>query len=98
MPTIRYVVHGRVQGVGFRYFVRTAGRNLRLRGWVRNRADGAVELVAAGGADSLRLLESKLRHGPPGARVDSVSSEPVVGDGGGDGDDLSYPFIISSSA
>ena len=70
--TVHLIVQGKVQGVGFRWFVVQHARRLGLGGWVRNRADGAVELFAAGDADALRELENELSRGPDGARVDRV--------------------------
>lgn len=72
MVRVRLVVSGRVQGVGFRWFVREAARQHRLAGWVRNRADGSVEVEASGEEGSVRELIDVLRRGPPGARVDDV--------------------------
>jgi acylphosphatase len=69
---VRLVVSGRVQGVGFRWFVREAARQHRLAGWVRNRTDGSVEVEASGEEGSVRGLIEVLRRGPPGARVDDV--------------------------
>lgn len=75
-----YRVEGRVQGVGFRWWTRKTATSLALRGRVRNLADGAVEVRAAGPADALSTLEMELRRGPGPAKVTSV--EPVeVGDG-----------------
>jgi acylphosphatase len=74
-------VFGRVQGVGFRWFVRERAEGLGLVGWVRNRSDGAVELVAEGPAASLERLVDELREGPRGAyvtRVD-VAHGPALG-------------------
>jgi acylphosphatase len=69
---IEATVEGVVQGVGFRWFVwRTAAR-LDVRGWVANRSDGAVELVAEGPSTALEALVAALRRGPPGAIVSSV--------------------------
>ena len=68
----QYVVHGRVQGVGFRYFVERCASRLRLGGHVRNRADGAVEVYAVGPPDALALLGRQLRAGPPYALVEKV--------------------------
>jgi acylphosphatase len=68
----RLVVSGRVQGVGFRWFIREAARQHRLAGWVRNRADGSVELEASGDDASFRKFIDVIRAGPPGARVDEV--------------------------
>ena len=68
----RYVVSGRVQGVGFRYFVLRAARELGVTGWVRNLADGSVEVHGQGDAATLDTLESRLREGPRVADVRSV--------------------------
>lgn len=64
-----YRVEGRVQGVGFRAFVRRRARDLGLDGWVRNAADGTVEAEAAGDRASLEAFEDHLRVGPPAGRV-----------------------------
>jgi acylphosphatase len=69
---VRLVVSGRVQGVGFRWFVREAARQRRLAGWVRNRPDGSVELEASGDDAAFREFIESIREGPPGARVDDV--------------------------
>lgn len=71
----RYVVHGRVQGVGFRYFVEQYAAELGLGGYVKNRFDGAVEVYAVGPQPSLRDLAKRLRSGPRFARVDRVEEE-----------------------
>ena len=69
------IVHGRVQMVGFRYFVLGHAERLGLSGWVRNGPDGqTVELVAEGDEPALRELETALHQGPPGAVVDSVDA------------------------
>ncbi len=67
-----YIVRGRVQGVGFRAFVWRAAADLGVRGWVRNVADGSVEVAAWGSEELLDRLESVLWRGPGWARVDSV--------------------------
>ena len=72
MDAVRYIVRGRVQGVGFRWFVMREAARLDLAGYVRNRPDGTVEVVAQGAVAALASLESALRHGPPAARVDGV--------------------------
>jgi acylphosphatase len=70
--TLRYLVHGRVQGVGFRWFVMRAGSRLGLEGYVRNLPDGTVEVVARGEQAALNELEGSLGRGPTLARVDHV--------------------------
>ncbi|HUJ74445.1 MAG TPA: acylphosphatase [bacterium] len=68
------VVRGRVQGVGFRAFTERVARQLGVPGWVRNLPSGEVQVVArVHGGNRLRLL-ANLRQGPPGSRVDAVSS------------------------
>ncbi len=68
----RFVVRGRVQGVGFRWFVEREAHMLGIAGWVRNNADGSVEVLAVGTRDQLLGLRSRLRRGPRAARVDDV--------------------------
>ncbi len=63
---------GRVQGVGFRYFVQRSASQLSVAGWVRNRWDGSVEVVAEGPRPQLDQLLGALRRGPAGAQVDTV--------------------------
>ncbi|HLB88674.1 MAG TPA: acylphosphatase [Terriglobales bacterium] len=78
----RYVVRGRVQGVGFRWFVEAEAHRLGIAGWVRNNADGSVEVLAIGTRDQLAGLRSSLREGPRAARVDDVEefeARPVPG-------------------
>lgn len=82
MTARRYIVRGRVQGVGFRWFVDNEARKLGLAGWVRNNADGTVEVLAVGSEQQLHVLRDKLRDGPRAARVDQVQelpAEPVPG-------------------
>lgn len=74
----RYVVSGRVQGVGFRYFAQTTASRDGLHGWVRNLPDGRVEAAAEGEADAMERFEQALRHGPPGARVQRLEIEHTV--------------------
>ncbi len=66
------VVHGDVQGVGFRYFLMREAQRLGLRGWVRNRDDGTVEFVAEGGRADLERLKQAAEQGPRMAQVDRV--------------------------
>ena len=78
----RFVVRGRVQGVGFRWFVDHEARQLGLAGWVRNNIDGTVELLAMGTEQQLATLKRRLQQGPRAARVDEVQelpAEPVAG-------------------
>ena len=77
----RYVISGRVQGVGFRYFAEAAAAREGLHGSVRNLADGHVEAVAEGEAESVERFERAIRHGPPGARVDHVEVDDIVPSG-----------------
>lgn len=66
------IVHGMVQGVGFRYWARGAAAGLRLTGWVRNLNDGTVEIYCEGAKESLDDFARLLQAGPPGARVERV--------------------------
>ncbi len=66
------IVHGRVQGVSFRFYTRDEATLLGLAGWVANRDDGSVEVVAEGPRSALDRLAVWLHHGPPGARVTDV--------------------------
>ena len=90
MEVLHAVVRGRVQGVGFRWFVRERARRLDVRGWVRNRGDGSVEVEAAGEPDSLQELRALLAKGPAGAHVSAVDDLP----GAATPDALPYPFSI----
>jgi acylphosphatase len=67
------VVHGRVQGVGYRATTLDEARRLGLAGWVRNRIDGTVEVLAEGAESKLRLFLAYLHRGPWGAHVTSVA-------------------------
>jgi len=78
----RYLVRGRVQGVGFRWFVEREAHLLGIAGWVRNNHDGSVEILAQGTRDQLMGLHSRLREGPRAARVDSVDVSEVNPTGG----------------
>jgi acylphosphatase len=91
---LHVVVRGRVQGVGFRWFVRERATELDLAGWVKNRADGCVEVLADGDASTIARLRASLNEGPRGASVVSVedlapSSESPRSDS------LSRPFSIT---
>ena len=69
---LHFLIQGRVQGVGFRWYVHREASELDLRGWVRNTEDGDVEVVAAGELADLAELRASLRKGPRGSRVDHV--------------------------
>lgn len=72
MSRLHVRVTGVVQGVGFRWFVRERARRLGLAGWVKNLADGSVEVLAEGDQGQLDLLDGELKKGPPGSRVASI--------------------------
>ena len=80
MTARRYLVSGRVQGVGFRWWVRSRAMDLGLGGWVRNLPDGRVEIVAGGEDGALTTLEDDLQHGPRFARVESVEKIEIQDD------------------
>ncbi len=69
------IIHGRVQGVGFRYHMTREAVRLGLAGWVRNRSDGAVEAVVAGTAEPIAAMLVWARHGPPLACVEHLAVE-----------------------
>jgi acylphosphatase len=79
--SVRVVVEGRVQGVGYRAFA-VHGAQLRgLRGWVRNRRDGAVEALLIGKADAVEDAIAACRRGPRSAQVTNLAREPAEDDG-----------------
>jgi len=71
----RFVIHGRVQGVGFRWFTHDAAVREGVHGWVRNLADGSVEVFAEGESGSMRRLEAAVRRGPASAHVETFETE-----------------------
>ena len=75
MPTRRYIVRGRVQGVGFRWYTRQEALTLGLSGWTRNLRDGTVEVLVNGPSEALEEMDHNIVHGPPAARVDTVDSD-----------------------
>jgi acylphosphatase len=80
VETRRYVVSGRVQGVGFRWFVEREAAQIGIAGWVRNRADGDVEVMATGTREQHSAFRRKLQEGPRASRVDHVgeSQAPLL--------------------
>ena len=68
----RFVIGGRVQGVGFRYFTQNAAVREGVEGWVQNLPDGRVEVVVEGDEDAVTRMERAIRSGPAGARVEHV--------------------------
>ena len=78
MASARFLVSGLVQGVFFRASTGARARELGLTGYVKNLADGRVEVVACGTPDSLAALEAWLHEGPPAARVEAVGREELV--------------------
>ena len=75
MPVRHYIIKGRVQGVGFRWFVHREAAEIGLRGWVRNTDSGHVEVLAAGDEEQLLELHAALKEGSRGSRVDAVIVE-----------------------
>jgi acylphosphatase len=73
-----YLVSGRVQGVGFRYFALEIASRENIHGWARNLPDGRVEIEAEGDAEALVRFEHAVRHGPRGSRVDAIDVDERV--------------------
>jgi acylphosphatase len=82
VQTRRFIIRGRVQGVGFRWFVEREAHMLGIAGWVRNNHDGSVEVLAQGTRDQLSGLHSRLREGPRAARVDAVEVAEAAAEAG----------------
>jgi acylphosphatase len=74
----RWLIVGRVQGVGYRHFARQAASALGVRGWIRNLPEGAVEVQAAASSATLEHFKAELRRGPRGARVEDVEETVLV--------------------
>ena len=89
MPVIHLRVEGKVQGVGFRWFVWERAEELGVAGWVRNTPSGDVEVVASGEAGTLAIFEIAIGRGPTGARVTAVHHLPPPG-----GSSYPSPFRI----
>ncbi|HWW82220.1 MAG TPA: acylphosphatase [Vicinamibacterales bacterium] len=77
----RFVISGRVQGVGFRYFTEAVAQREGIHGWVKNRPDGCVETLAEGESVAMARFEDAIRRGPHGARVARVEVEDGVPSG-----------------
>ena len=82
MASCRFLVRGRVQGVGYRYFVLHEAEGLGVAGFARNLPDGSVEVVAEGDDPVLAQLEERLRKGPSFARVSGVERLDIAPRGG----------------
>ena len=76
---LRLVIHGRVQGVGYRESMREAAQHLGIAGWVRNRLDGTVEAVVSGTPEAIEAIVEWSRRGPGTARVDRVEHHTAEG-------------------
>ena len=76
MTRVHAVIHGRVQGVGFRDFTLQVARAQHLNGWVRNRRDGTVEAVLEGSGEAIDSVLALLRQGPEHAAVTDIASRP----------------------
>lgn len=78
---VRLLVHGRVQGVGYRSWLASEARRRSLRGWVRNRRDGTVEAEIEGEAGAVVQMIAACRQGPPAASVGDIEVSEVAGSG-----------------
>jgi acylphosphatase len=90
MESVHLEVRGRVQGVGFRWFVVEKAQQLKLAGWVKNRSDGNLEVAAAGPPDAIARLKSAVKAGPREARVEEVRILPPL-----PAETLPDPFAIA---
>jgi acylphosphatase len=79
---VRLSIRGRVQGVGYRWWAIREARRLGLDGWVRNRHDGSVEVLAVGLAVAIETFIEACRHGPVGAMVAEIDRADARDDGG----------------
>ena len=80
LRALRWIVNGRVQGVSYRYFTQQAARELELTGWVRNLADGSVEVQVAGDGEVIERLRQRLLEGPRFARVEGIEESVMDAD------------------
>ncbi len=76
MKRVRIIVSGRVQKVGYRYYIKTVGSRLGLDGWVKNSTDGKVEIIAEGQERLINEFLEYCRRGPPLADVEDIDVEP----------------------
>jgi acylphosphatase len=81
MASYRYIVRGRVQGVGYRYFVMREAAALGVSGFARNLPDGTVEVIAEAADDVLELFEDRLRQGPSFASVKGLDRSEAAARG-----------------
>jgi acylphosphatase len=81
MRTVLLTIRGQVQGVGYRYWAERKAAELGIRGWVRNRLDGSVELLASGNDDAVAALIEACRRGPRAAAVTAVDVADAEDDG-----------------
>jgi acylphosphatase len=79
MAAVHLIVSGRVQGVGYRYWMQQEAVDLGLSGWVRNRADGSVEMVVSGEGDAIAAMISRCHTGPAGASVNDIAQSVWTG-------------------
>jgi acylphosphatase len=84
----QYLVTGRVQGVGFRFFTRALAAREGIHGWGRNLKDGRVEISAEGEAEALERFERSIRQGPRGSRIDQVEVSDLGATGSETGFDI----------
>ncbi|MDH4198852.1 MAG: acylphosphatase [Spirochaetia bacterium] len=78
MEIRHYIILGKVQGVGYRYYTEDIAKSSRIRGWVKNQPDGSVECLAAGQPADLEMFEKKIRKGPPLSRVVNMERKILV--------------------
>ena len=78
--TVKLSIHGEVQGVFYRAWSVETAQGLGLRGWVRNRRDGTVEMLVQGNAQAVQRLIGRCREGPPAARVERIDVEEAQDD------------------
>ena len=90
MARLHVLITGRVQGVGFRWFVKRTAVRLDLAGWVRNRPDGSVEVAAEGASEAMIALRRALAEGPDGAHVTEIAEVRAESL-----DTLTRPFAIT---